>query len=160
MGLRRLRIALFAVAGVGFVVLAMTAAELIRAGDHADVTATLTPSSEGLWIRAILSFSVMVEALVGLSWIVLRPSHPRLLLASALLFSLSLALFAFDVYWWNAAGSYADMADKPIPPSAWKTYPVMGMSLLATIGFTTSTAILMGMRRSLQPGAGSEPPQG
>ena len=48
------------------VVLLQTAAALAEAGTHADATATLTPSNEGLWIRAVLAFTLLLTTVVAL----------------------------------------------------------------------------------------------
>ena len=135
---------LLAVAAVpGLVLFAVTAVELVAAGIHADSTATITPSSEGLWVRTVVSIAIILASAVGMGCVQLRPQHAGLAIASSLLLSASLSFLAFDVYWWFAAGSYADMALKQIPPSGWKTYPVMGTSAVATVFFGFSTALLM-----------------
>ena len=131
----------------GFAVLADAAIELVGAGYHADATATLTPASEGLWIRAAISFAVLLVSVLG---IVCRKSpakHPIALFTSVILLSASISLLAFGVYWWNAAGSFVDMTQKQIPPSLWKSYPVMGIALLAIGAFGLATGLLMAQKR-------------
>jgi len=123
---------LVAAALIALIILAQATVELVDAGNRADATRSLTPSNEGLWIRAVVSFAVLTLSAAGVASVKLRLKHPRLLLSATLLFSASVSLFAFNAYWWYAAGSYLDRGvGLQFPPSAWRTYPVMGGSLLA-----------------------------
>jgi len=59
-----------------------------------------------------------------------------------------LSQLAFDAYWWWAAGSYADMANKLIPRSEWRSVPVAGTALLATALFGVTTVLLLTKRHA------------
>jgi hypothetical protein len=124
---------------VALVVLLLTAVKLSNAGIHANATATLTPSNPELWIRAVSAFAI---AMTGVAVVVstrIRPEHPVLATISAFLFSLGLSQLAYGFYWWWAAGSYADMANKEIPRSVWRSLPIIGTGVLGSVlfGFTT-----------------------
>jgi hypothetical protein len=112
----------------GFVVMADAAIELVAAGLHADATATLTPSNERIWIRATISFAVLLVSVAGIVCHQSSTKHRFAVFAAAFLLSASISLFAFEVYWWFAAGSFADLTQKQIPASLWKSYPAMGIA--------------------------------
>ena len=131
-------IALFAI-----VVLLLTMSNLIAAGMNADSTARLTPPDEGLWVWAVCSFAVLMTAGTALISARVRPRHPVIVTMSALLFALGVSQLAFDVYWWWAAGSYADMANKLIPRSEWRSVPGALSALLATGLFGMTTVLLL-----------------
>jgi hypothetical protein len=120
---------------VALVLLVFTASTLVAAGDHADATETLTPNDEALWIRAVIAFVVLVGTITIFVSGRVRSRHPALAVLASLLFGLSLSLLAFDVYWWFAAGSNEDMAQKQIPLSDWKTDPLMGLAILGSSAF-------------------------
>ena len=130
------------------IVLLQTAGTLVQAGTHADATATLTPSNEGLWIRAVLAFAIVITTAITLIAAQVHSRHRVLVTISALLFALGLSLLAFGVYWWWAAGSYADMANKQIPRSGWRTLPVTGAALLASAFFGLITVYLLTRRNA------------
>ena len=130
------------------VVLLQTAAALAEAGTHADATATLTPSNEDLWIRAVLAFAVLLTTAVALIAAQVRSRYPVVVTISALLLALGLSLLAFGVYWWWAAGSYADMAHKEVPRSEWRSLPVTGSALLASALFGVTTVYLLAKRNT------------
>jgi hypothetical protein len=127
----------------GFAVLVDATLELVGAGDQADATATLTPASQGLWTRASISLCVILVSLVVISCRKSPAKHPIVLFASVILFSASVSVLAFDVYWWNAAGSFVDLTQKQIPRSLWKSYRVMGISFLASVAFGIATVLLL-----------------
>ena len=140
--------ALVLIALVALVVLLLTMSNLIAAGMNADSTATLTPPDEGLWVWAVCSFAVLVTTGTGLISAKVRPRHPVLITISALLLALGLSQLAFDAYWWWAAGSYADMANKLIPRSEWRSVPAAGTALLATALFGVTTVLLLTKRHA------------
>jgi hypothetical protein len=115
---------------------------------NADSTATLTPPDEGLWVWAVCSFAVLVTTGAALISAKVRPRHPVLITISALLLALGLSLLAFDVYWWWAAGSYADMANKMIPRSEWRSLPVTGAALLVAALSGVTTILLLTKRHA------------
>lgn len=115
----------------------------MMASVNADNTGTLTPGDDGIWIATVGFFSVFVYAVTSTLARRRRSAYPRIAAASAWLFALSVSLFAYNVYWWFAAGSYADTANKLIPHSAWRSYPLGGVALIVTVIFGATTLALI-----------------
>jgi hypothetical protein len=133
------------------IVLVQAAVMLSNAGLHADATATLTPSDADLWIRAVSAFALALTGTAVLVSARVGSRHPALATISTFLFSLGLSQLAYDVYWWWAAGSYADMANKQIPRSMWRSLPIIGSGLLVSAVFGFTTIYLLAQRNADYP---------
>jgi hypothetical protein len=140
--------ALVVIALGALVVLLLMASNLVAAGMNADSTGTLTPSDQWLWVGAVGSFAVFLTTGGVLVSAQARLRHPLLTPLSALLLALGLSLLAYDMYWWWAAGSYADMANKQLPRSEWRSLPVTGSALFASALFSVTTFYLVTRRRT------------
>jgi hypothetical protein len=125
---------------------------LTNAGFHADATATLTPRHPALWAVAVCMLVISLTTAVVLICATTPIRHPVLATISAFMLALGVSLLSYNVYWWWAAGSYADTANKQVPSSAWTSGFSAGTGLLTTVAFAGSTALLLRQRHTQTPG--------